>query len=1023
MTSRGGENSLNNDALWSVPVIVIVLLCVGFAFQGTAALSLHYAFDGGFADSSPSNNQGTPLGNAGVATNTAQVAVGTGALLLDGGDSSYVALSNALTFAAGSPWSAAFWARRGETGGGKGMVMGKINTTADFIWLNDSVAGLRFRSSSAADADFKAPKDLNPHHYALAAAGDGTLSFYVDGVLATNAAVANTSFKIDSVGQAYNTNSLHYGFKGVLDDVRVYTHAVDAATVAELFELGRPILLHYAFDGDFTDSSPSGNDGTTNGAAALTTSPAQVTLGAGALSLDGAGSSYVALSNAVTFASGNAWSATFWARRGAAGDKGMVMGSRFNSNDFIWLNDSYQGLRFRSSNNTLTLDFTAPKDLNLHHYALVAVGNNTMSLYIDGVLSTNKPASNTSLLVDTIGKAHTSTTYDFKGVLDDVRLYAYAVDAAVVSALFREGRPEVLHYAFDGDFADSSPSLNHGVASGGAAVTADSAQVAVGSGALSLDGADSSYVALSNAITFASGTLWSTAFWARRGEVGSSKGMVLGCRTNANDFIWLNDSFTGLRFRSSTGATLDYTVPKDRNTHHYALAAEGNGTLSLYVDGVLSANKAIANTSFVIDTIGQAYTASSHYGFQGVLDGMHVYAYALAAANVSALYQQGNVEPPPPPVTVTRVHVFLQGGQSNSEGRADPAGLPTAPVNLQGYQADVDFYYGGSLGTLHPATPGTPIVTFGPEITCGRRLVDRMKPDVSNRVAIIKYSVGGTTLYSDWKAGGDATTAGDGPRYVSFQQAVSNGWAALKAAYPAAQLSLEGMIWMQGESDVTTASAAYYSNLTNFIADVRLTLDSPRLPFIIGRLSSAQTGAGSVTLLNVVRQAMTDVASADPWTGLVDTDSFHLKTDYLHFDAAGQQALGTAFAEQLLFLRGLSGLFTPDEVAAGATEPGADPDHDGMNNWNESLAGTDPSEPSSVLAITAAAAGSGPQYVVRWPSVAGRVYAVERSTNLLEGAFVPMATNLPAIPPVNVYTDTVPASASLFYRVRADRQP
>ena len=112
---------------------------------------------------------------------------------------------------------------------------------------------------------------------------------------------------------------------------------------------------------------------------------------------------------------------------------------------------------------------------------------------------------------------------------------------------------------------------------------------------------------------------------------------------------------------------------------------------------------------------------------------------------------------------------------------------------------------------------------------------------------------------------------------------------------------------MQGESDVPTASAAYNANLTTFIADVRLTYNLPSLPFVVARLSASQTGAGNVALLNVVRQAQTDVATADRWTGLVNTDSFSLKSDCLHFDAAGQQSLGYAFAEELLNLRTVKG--------------------------------------------------------------------------------------------------------------------
>jgi hypothetical protein len=100
-----------------------------------------------------------------------------------------------------------------------------------------------------------------------------------------------------------------------------------------------------------------------------------------------------------------------------------------------------------------------------------------------------------------------------------------------------------------------------------------------------------------------------------------------------------------------------------------------------------------------------------------------------------------------------------------------------------------------------------------------------------------------------------------------------------------------------------------------------------------------------------------------------------------------------------------------------------DSDNDGMNNWQEYLAGTNPTNASSVFKITSAQAVSGTQLVVRWSSVSNRLYDVTRATNLVTGigAFVPVpgATNLAPTPPVNTWTDSVSgASAPAFYRLR-----
>jgi hypothetical protein len=132
---------------------------------------------------------------------------------------------------------------------------------------------------------------------------------------------------------------------------------------------------------------------------------------------------------------------------------------------------------------------------------------------------------------------------------------------------------------------------------------------------------------------------------------------------------------------------------------------------------------------------------------------------------------------------------------------------------------------------------------------------------------------------------------------------VTSGIAALQAANPDATLQIAGMIWMQGESDSNALSAQYQANLTAFINDIRLTYGAD-LPFVIGQLSINQTGTnadagGTTENRNTVRTAQAAVASALPRTALVTTGTFGLNSDNLHFSAAGQQALGSAFATQM----------------------------------------------------------------------------------------------------------------------------
>jgi hypothetical protein len=64
-------------------------------------------------------------------------------------------------------------------------------------------------------------------------------------------------------------------------------------------------------------------------------------------------------------------------------------------------------------------------------------------------------------------------------------------------------------------------------------------------------------------------------------------------------------------------------------------------------------------------------------------------------------------------------------------------------------------------------------------------------------------------------------------------------------------------------------------------------------------------------------------------------------------------------------------------------DPNADPDHDGMSNFAEFWAGTDPLDPNSVLAINSTSLLNNGMITITWESVAGKSYTIRYSTDLL----------------------------------------
>jgi hypothetical protein len=98
-----------------------------------------------------------------------------------------------------------------------------------------------------------------------------------------------------------------------------------------------------------------------------------------------------------------------------------------------------------------------------------------------------------------------------------------------------------------------------------------------------------------------------------------------------------------------------------------------------------------------------------------------------------------------------------------------------------------------------------------------------------------------------------------------------------------------------------------------------------------------------------------------------------------------------------------------------------DPDHDGMNNWQEWIAGTDPLDAASNLRMLSATNSPG-GVVITWSSVLNRTYSLERATTLAQTSpFSLVASNLPGQSGSITFTDpSATGPGPFFYRVRVE---
>ena len=97
----------------------------------------------------------------------------------------------------------------------------------------------------------------------------------------------------------------------------------------------------------------------------------------------------------------------------------------------------------------------------------------------------------------------------------------------------------------------------------------------------------------------------------------------------------------------------------------------------------------------------------------------------------------------------------------------------------------------------------------------------------------------------------------------------------------------------------------------------------------------------------------------------------------------------------------------------------ADTDHDGHNNWQEWMAGTEPTNALSALRL-ASPVITPTNVILTWTSVANRTYTVEQATNLGGApAFSVLRSNLAGLPGTTSWTDTnAPVSSPRFYQLR-----
>lgn len=266
---------------------------------------------------------------------------------------------------------------------------------------------------------------------------------------------------------------------------------------------------------------------------------------------------------------------------------------------------------------------------------------------------------------------------------------------------------------------------------------------------------------------------------------------------------------------------------------------------------------------------------------------------------------------------------FYLGGQSNMDGYGYVNKLP---AELQAEQ-DIMIFHGngvfdnqsaGGLGVWSRLKPGhgTGFTSdgqsnkyserFGPELTFAATIAKQFP---NKKIALIKYSVGGTGLhlktgYGNWSP--DFTEGNGINQYDNFLTTINNAFsvADIDGDGESDTLIPAGILWMQGEADAhsTEESAnAYLDNLTRLMGLIRAALRKDNVPAIIAKITDSELGEEDIMpYIKRVHLAQKLFVEQDVCAAyMTQTDTYpYGDEDAWHYLSDGYIKMGEDFAKE-----------------------------------------------------------------------------------------------------------------------------
>jgi len=232
--------------------------------------------------------------------------------------------------------------------------------------------------------------------------------------------------------------------------------------------------------------------------------------------------------------------------------------------------------------------------------------------------------------------------------------------------------------------------------------------------------------------------------------------------------------------------------------------------------------------------------------------------------------------------------LFVFAGQSNMRGTV---GLADVPVHLQTADSGIKIWTGAAFETMEVGVnsgnnngDGT-AENWGPEAEFAYQ---HRQANPGETIYIVKVAQGGTGLALDG-GGADWNVASASDLWDDLTGHVAAALAAVTDLYVAA------MFWFQGEADakIEADANAYADNLDDLVTAARSEFSAPDMKFIAGRIHDTLP-IGTYPYKATVRSAQQAFQStSECYT--IDTDSFSIGGDNVHFTATGFVSVGDSF--------------------------------------------------------------------------------------------------------------------------------